>query len=39
VRGAFNFDHRDSFLKAGANLSGLNLSPFKDNISAACRRC
>jgi iron complex outermembrane receptor protein len=33
VRGAFNFDHRDSFLKAGANLSGLNLSPFKDNIS------
>jgi iron complex outermembrane receptor protein len=33
VRAAVNYDHRDSFLKAGANLSGLNLSPFKDVMS------
>jgi iron complex outermembrane receptor protein len=34
VRLAVNWDHRDSFLNAGNNLSGLNLSPFKDNLSA-----
>ncbi|WDF72906.1 TonB-dependent receptor [Novosphingobium sp. KACC 22771] len=33
IRAAVNYDHRDSFLKAGANLSGLNLSPFKDVFS------
>ena len=33
VRAAVNYDHRDSFLHAGANLSGLNLSPFKDVLS------
>lgn len=33
LRFGVNYDHRDSFLKAGQNLNA-NLNPFKDNISA-----
>ena len=32
IRAAVNYDHRDSFLRNGANLS-TQLSPFKDNVS------
>jgi iron complex outermembrane receptor protein len=33
LRFGVNYDHRDSFLKAGQNLNA-DLNPFKDNISA-----
>jgi iron complex outermembrane receptor protein len=33
LRAAVNYDHRDSFLKAGNNIGNLNLSPFKDVFS------
>jgi iron complex outermembrane receptor protein len=32
LRFGVNYDHRDSFLKPGANLNA-NLNPFKDNLS------